>query len=865
MHTVHPEQIKNFYNSRKTNKVYQHADFDYFEEPSIEDELNEFISYHEIKSEFGQYESEYNQSFPLWHPSSRQQKQDIIQNCLDQLDLQNQHKRTRATQQLVYIALGNYGEYRGHVDEHRQSMKENSQLLYQLNTIPAIQQSLNAACQYIETPIELTQVNLYCHEIDMHLTILFLIALFNPLQEDEERLVECLLNLVVRLKEHFTKSFPLKKLMLTLHKMLSITLGPLDESMKSNMRSICHLPTEKHPVKLTPEELHHWYQQTQEKYHMFQPTPLPSSIANTLTATYSNQLTSAMGLSDATQKMDLPYQTLFPSKNNSTSVNPTQPTKRQQMATTNSFVQELPHSLTEANEVHLQHLYISLADYQLIHERERAVHRWEQSAENNDWCQLWDQLEPPYRQKMQKAEQLFSNLAPHVQSMVVVLLKLLLSTVSIGKDKEADILEDINITRNRESISKAASGILLLLLKWFKLSHVLKFEYLSQALVDSGCMLLILKLLGLQEIALLASKKTDDPSQSFIGFIAKMEPSLNEDDEDGKYTNKRNLTWSIHLLRILQMITKRKTHRILLLVQYKSSAILKRLLKVGHPTMDLYVLKNLKNQVPFMGRKWRSNNMKTISAIYATCLTYLNDEWLSLQEGLNHTEEGAAKEISLRALTRLYIGQHYLPQLMPTMDDTPSMYHESNGLSEDCSSDLIELDPNFIRDYRDWLQSDVYQTEEEEQEEQEAHSLAGTPLPDAMPKPISPDDLANEINKLYLEELEREFEKKKKQKEQEEMAHSDVDGWDQPVQVPVKQQQQEEEEEGDDVVEELDPLQDINWENLTEEDLKQRLTLVEEKTVQRWMNVDMDDPRYLKVVNPLETEIPLDEEGWPMW
>jgi hypothetical protein len=27
---------------------------------------------------------------------------------------------------------------------------------------------------------------------------------------------------------------------------------------------------------------------------------------------------------------------------------------------------------------------------------------------------------------------------------------------------------------------------------------------------------------------------------------------------------------------------------------------------VGHPLMDYYVLKNLKNQVPFMGRKWRA-------------------------------------------------------------------------------------------------------------------------------------------------------------------------------------------------------------------------------------------------------------------
>jgi hypothetical protein len=48
----------------------------------------------------------------------------------------------------------------------------------------------------------------------------------------------------------------------------------------------------------------------------------------------------------------------------------------------------------------------------------------------------------------------------------------------------------------------------------------LKYEYLSQVLIDSGCMLLILKLLGLQEVALLASRKTDDDRQRLIIFIS---------------------------------------------------------------------------------------------------------------------------------------------------------------------------------------------------------------------------------------------------------------------------------------------------------------------------------------------------------
>lgn len=66
---------------------------------------------------------------------------------------------------------------------------------------------------------------------------------------------------------------------------------------------------------------------------------------------------------------------------------------------------------------------------------------------------------------------------------------------------------------------------------------------------------------------------------SFLGFVQQTHANNDDDDDDNdgdddtqeNYTNSRNLCWSINLLRILQMLTKRKTHRILLLVQYKSS------------------------------------------------------------------------------------------------------------------------------------------------------------------------------------------------------------------------------------------------------------------------------------------------------
>ncbi len=89
--------------------------------------------------------------------------------------------------------------------------------------------------------------------------------------------------------------------------------------------------------------------------------------------------------------------------------------------------------------------------------------------------------------------------------------------------------EEIDVMRHREITSKAVSAILILALKWFKvsreflivrlrvrpdhLSDVMKFHHLGQLLLDSNCLLLILKMFGLQEVANTVSMKTELPDQ----------------------------------------------------------------------------------------------------------------------------------------------------------------------------------------------------------------------------------------------------------------------------------------------------------------------------------------------------------------
>jgi hypothetical protein len=107
---------------------------------------------------------------------------------------------------------------------------------------------------------------------------------------------------------------------------------------------------------------------------------------------------------------------------------------------------------------------------------------------------------------------------------------------------------------------------------------------------------------------------------------------------------------NINLLRLLQKITKRKAHRALLLVQYKSSTILRKALKIPQPDLRLYTLKLFKSQVPYCGRKWRQTNMRVITAIYLHCRPELRDEWLCGGDVDGVVEEAVPLEQAGRSL-----------------------------------------------------------------------------------------------------------------------------------------------------------------------------------------------------------------------
>ncbi|RYP79525.1 hypothetical protein DL770_006625 [Monosporascus sp. CRB-9-2] len=301
---------------------------------------------------------------------------------------------------------------------------------------------------------------------------------------------------------------------------------------------------------------------------------------------------------------------------------------------------------------------------------------------------------------------------------------------SAVSDNNDPSLEELDAARSREIESKAATGIILLLLKWLKVSHVLKFEYMTQLLLDSNYLPLVLKLFAHQDIQQAVDSKTDRLEHSFFYFCnhranpsnkmlrepteidspddesddpvapppikRRRSPSPQIPTQDGEQTantegeaptrpevdelglplnplpkepitdfSRRNFFALINYLRIMQKICKNKSHRNLLLVQYKSSNIIRKTLKIPQPELRLYTLKLFKNQVPYCGRKWRQSNMRVITAVYLHCRPELRDEWLAGSDVDADIEEALPLEQALRSLTHWFNVRRHPEQMAP--------------------------------------------------------------------------------------------------------------------------------------------------------------------------------------------------------
>ena len=132
--------------------------------------------------------------------------------------------------------------------------------------------------------------------------------------------------------------------------------------------------------------------------------------------------------------------------------------------------------------------------------------------------------------------------------------------------------------------------------------------------------------------------------------------------------------------------------------------------------------------------------------------------------------------------------------------------------------------------------------------------------------------LVQQINQLFKQPLQRRIESKNIIQ-----VPLETDGWDAPTPTTTGSNKLSKKKNNDDIEDDddidtdddeeenenrimngknkNDPLENIDWGNLTEDELNTRINLVGEQTEQRWMNVDLNDPAYCKVLLDVETEI----------
>ncbi|KAI9491454.1 hypothetical protein BDB00DRAFT_833075 [Zychaea mexicana] len=807
-----PGELRQIVNKLPSRIKHPHSDYDYSDAAKFETEIEEFFNYSEVENELKSYQQEYETSVDFdWCKLDEDEQRRHIERILDRFEHSVRDERVAAAKQLLCIGLG---YCHGDDNEPRDRVDvaiANTMLINRCGALTAVFQAFNRGCKKHDTynsqsPV-MEELSIVSNEIELYISIMYLILeavrTTKGFSDDHGMLDPSILRNIFevtsQLRDKYLKSFPVKKLVLLLWKAILATFGGFEELQNTRTASrICHGLEQLNAdivSKCTPQDLYTFQNEAILKYPNYDPPDIPLPITSSLTVKASPRLVKAMGISNATADTELPYQTLFPPKSSGNNTNSTLKKQQQQNLASlvwptpqsESFVLPLdghspgvPQSTVEAGNLFLKNMHLSVANQQIIHEREKSIHKWEHKKEglkelsdilskNQDNQGITEAM----RKRFEALEQVYASLVPELQNIVIVLLKLLLSTVTSGTNgvnsKQQQLanpnsakatngvkidLEDADANRNREVLSKAISAILLLLLKWTKVSHVLKFEYISQLLVDSGCLLLILKILGLQEITTIVSAETEINGHSL--FRRNQQQNLESSaDTDAPpvpgrtYTNCRNMFWTINFLRILQMLTKRKTNRVMLLVQYKSSAILKRVLKVSHPMMELYALKVLKSQVPYLGRKWRSLNMKIISAIYLRCYTALRDDWISKSDTEVDLEDGMVQETNLRMLIRIYHGQRYIPALLPQQDEPSGLDNLTNSSHDSTTSLLdksllddigtedmdISLDAEFTENYEEWLESNVYSSEDDDGNEdcprnlQEDAVTPGTPLP----------------------------------------------------------------------------------------------------------------------------------------
>ncbi|XP_045475753.1 striatin-interacting protein 1-like [Harmonia axyridis] len=285
------------------------------------------------------------------------------------------------------------------------------------------------------------------------------------------------------------------------------------------------------------------------------------------------------------------------------------------------------------------------------------------------------QVQENFQLRDEKIETLYENMLPKMAVYVRSLLQIFQSSVcspimNLYSDKDDEILPMSSYTslmvlgkfqmfEHMEIMNKAISGILLLLLKHFKLNHIYQFEYICDEMVSCDAIPLMRTYI-------------ETASDIFVIFT--------------KTLNQRNLYTCVNVLRILNKLLKGKYCRMVIFMGLNHKH-LNSLASLNNKHLEVYSLKLLKILSKLLGRKWRQDNIKVMNKIFQNVRHRLLEDWNSIFQNNNDDEKLLEQKIN-------FFNACYT-------DNKNGKYTEDAEIK-------VELTDYFKRNYERWLEEEVF-------------------------------------------------------------------------------------------------------------------------------------------------------------
>lgn len=398
----------------------------------------------------------------------------------------------------------------------------------------------------------------------------------------------------------------------------------------------------------------------------------------------------------------------------------------------------LPEAIKEANELFKSAVYESFSVKRLWRERQRYMAQERGNLDQYDDPDLeiedesQDPVEVSARRSLQRVDKFYQRALPYLPSLVKVSMEVIKSYKSDLSLR--DIEQEINTSSSfafrysddyaksyhkirghmlklleglhtKEITLKATSSIIVLLLNWFKASHVIKSYYFNSILFDEQFVNVFVDFLanslinndlqdfeennksfGPNEVVAAQNKlmnpeieipqydffnvcsqnRTDKIRINLINKVPMSDLPSKVDENNHNVVHLKNFNRSYcHILAnqlhiVNKILIKGVTQRIFAFIETKPTDLLKFiLLNYNNDNLKIPILKILKKIIPFQGRKWRAMNMEVISQVFLNLKLSIRDNWLSGRDLESDFNNSFDQEIALRSLLQFYNVRRY--------------------------------------------------------------------------------------------------------------------------------------------------------------------------------------------------------------